>query len=496
MLSFSLARSLKKFPREGLGVTWSASKPECQDDGRKNAISLSSPATPNHLPQAGDDHKAFPPELIDIIIDHLHADNKSLAACTLVCRSWLPSSRYHLFSTITVIAHPQLSFWPLIRFLEEAKAIALFICDLNLWGQTSENFSIEVPLDAEPSLCHHSLAVMVSKLPTLRRLAIRGVRFAHTFSPLVPRSNTVKRFGKMIRSRSKRVREPSAALQAPACDLQSEHPLVERRVLASLAVRTCGSSTFPPVDFLKIPDLFSVIRKLVVCESLAEGTWYDGPSSTQLDASSIPQFRVYSMMMLWSSPSLLSILRQSSCLTSLTALSVGFDTWQDVVSTGLVLREIHTGLRTLALNETSLLSRYGSVDPDEWSALSLQSCVKLDTIKLELRLDFNISPDSDFYSQVCASALDTLAFVPTSVSHVILRLTLDANMTLSDFDNILDWLRMEELLLRLKHLESVVIIQADRPDVNKLDAVVIVGEYLVSLSSRMPRIQEMLDKLD
>jgi hypothetical protein len=42
------------------------------------------------------------PELIDVIIDMLHADRAALATCALVCKSWLPASRYHLFSKVTI----------------------------------------------------------------------------------------------------------------------------------------------------------------------------------------------------------------------------------------------------------------------------------------------------------------------------------------------------------------------------------------------------------
>ncbi|TDL26661.1 hypothetical protein BD410DRAFT_836514 [Rickenella mellea] len=39
-------------------------------------------------------------ELTDIIIDYLCDDRPSLRSCSLVCRSWLPSSRFHLISTL------------------------------------------------------------------------------------------------------------------------------------------------------------------------------------------------------------------------------------------------------------------------------------------------------------------------------------------------------------------------------------------------------------
>jgi hypothetical protein len=42
----------------------------------------------------------IPQELSDVIIDYLHDDRPALGRCGLVCWSWLPSSCFHLFSTI------------------------------------------------------------------------------------------------------------------------------------------------------------------------------------------------------------------------------------------------------------------------------------------------------------------------------------------------------------------------------------------------------------
>ena len=46
----------------------------------------------------------LPGEVIDKILDHLHGDVATLKTCTLVCRSWIPTCRYHLFAAIT--CHP------------------------------------------------------------------------------------------------------------------------------------------------------------------------------------------------------------------------------------------------------------------------------------------------------------------------------------------------------------------------------------------------------
>ncbi|KAE9397746.1 hypothetical protein BT96DRAFT_822927, partial [Gymnopus androsaceus JB14] len=44
----------------------------------------------------------YSPELFDAIIDFLHNDTEALFRCSLVCRSWVPTTRYHLFRCIHI----------------------------------------------------------------------------------------------------------------------------------------------------------------------------------------------------------------------------------------------------------------------------------------------------------------------------------------------------------------------------------------------------------
>lgn len=46
----------------------------------------------------------IPQELVDHIIDHLHDDPLALSNCARVCRGWLPTSRHHFFSKISLKA--------------------------------------------------------------------------------------------------------------------------------------------------------------------------------------------------------------------------------------------------------------------------------------------------------------------------------------------------------------------------------------------------------
>ncbi|KAJ7453793.1 hypothetical protein FB451DRAFT_665243 [Mycena latifolia] len=45
---------------------------------------------------------ALPAELWDSIIDHLHDDLAALLVCALVCRMWVPASRFHAFSSLAL----------------------------------------------------------------------------------------------------------------------------------------------------------------------------------------------------------------------------------------------------------------------------------------------------------------------------------------------------------------------------------------------------------
>ncbi|KAJ7146644.1 hypothetical protein C8R44DRAFT_757924 [Mycena epipterygia] len=44
----------------------------------------------------------IPVELQDLIIDHVHEQKQTLSTCGLVCKTWLRSSRHHLFGSVTL----------------------------------------------------------------------------------------------------------------------------------------------------------------------------------------------------------------------------------------------------------------------------------------------------------------------------------------------------------------------------------------------------------
>lgn len=74
-------------------------------------------------------NKPLPPEIWDYIIDFLRKDIRSLQACSLVCKSFLPRSRYHRFERLKLQPRHATSFY---KFLQGIPEIATFIRKLTI----------------------------------------------------------------------------------------------------------------------------------------------------------------------------------------------------------------------------------------------------------------------------------------------------------------------------------------------------------------------------
>ncbi|EMD32757.1 hypothetical protein CERSUDRAFT_126564 [Gelatoporia subvermispora B] len=116
----------------------------------------------------------IPPELADRIIDYLHDDTASLKTCSLTCLSWVPSSQYHLFSTVKLISP------------EDYVAFALLLALSPRLGQYVETMVLETyPEVPEGTL----LGDIAAHLGRVTRLFLTGADVpinAHTFAQLGP----------------------------------------------------------------------------------------------------------------------------------------------------------------------------------------------------------------------------------------------------------------------------------------------------------------------
>lgn len=77
----------------------------------------------------------LPPELFDETLDHLWDDPKTLQACNMTCRSWVPTARLHLFRSIRLSSPSSCS--DLSSILGAAPSIAWCVRKLTISAQYS-----------------------------------------------------------------------------------------------------------------------------------------------------------------------------------------------------------------------------------------------------------------------------------------------------------------------------------------------------------------------
>ncbi|KAJ6461110.1 hypothetical protein C8R45DRAFT_538614 [Mycena sanguinolenta] len=130
--------------------------------------------------------KRFPSELEDIAVDFCHGDNATLAACGLVCRSWLPTSRYHLFSSITLTAQNVRDFLDIVTL---SPVVPSLVQDVELRFSGISLLDLEVVpilvrltrtarLTLRPARDEVTLAVCTSSLSrALPSLGLRHLKF-------------------------------------------------------------------------------------------------------------------------------------------------------------------------------------------------------------------------------------------------------------------------------------------------------------------------------
>ncbi|KAH9926624.1 uncharacterized protein BXZ73DRAFT_49237, partial [Epithele typhae] len=69
----------------------------------------------------------LPGEVMDFVIDHLHADFPTLQACTLVCHAWLPAARFHLFNTLICEAAHGRTSTEFVNWASACPAVAPYV---------------------------------------------------------------------------------------------------------------------------------------------------------------------------------------------------------------------------------------------------------------------------------------------------------------------------------------------------------------------------------
>jgi len=79
----------------------------------------------------------LPPEILDLIVDHLHDEPTTLRTCCFVSRSWVPRTRRHLFADIEfgAIVQPPIELWKK-AFPDPSNSPAHYTRNLSIYGVT------------------------------------------------------------------------------------------------------------------------------------------------------------------------------------------------------------------------------------------------------------------------------------------------------------------------------------------------------------------------
>jgi hypothetical protein len=118
-------------------------------------------------------------EITDMIIDFLHDRPDALKVCSLVCRSWLPASRFHLFRSLTLRSHAPLRYSrnenphpcnELLAIIQRNPNIALLIHDLHI--REGQEFRKENWINQALGL-----PLLLKSLPKLTALHLRRVEW-------------------------------------------------------------------------------------------------------------------------------------------------------------------------------------------------------------------------------------------------------------------------------------------------------------------------------
>jgi hypothetical protein len=121
----------------------------------------------------------FPPELQDLVVDHLHDQKHSLATCGLVSKSSLRSSRHHLFGSVSLCDRNwedfvQLLGSPLATFTQSINSLTISVSDYDTHTPASSSNLNRVILLLrtfhEPAPCF--LANVLREFPALRSLRL------------------------------------------------------------------------------------------------------------------------------------------------------------------------------------------------------------------------------------------------------------------------------------------------------------------------------------
>lgn len=129
--------------------------------------------------------------MFDRFIDFLHHDSEALKACSLVCRAWIPASRFHLFEWLSfrivrpIYARNKGSYEDKVKLLDSSFC-TLFkhVRNIHIRGLMPDGYPIPIPSWLQPlgKYLNRFTSVTVLELLSMSTSSIRYILDASSFT--------------------------------------------------------------------------------------------------------------------------------------------------------------------------------------------------------------------------------------------------------------------------------------------------------------------------
>ncbi|KAI0815025.1 hypothetical protein BC629DRAFT_834035 [Irpex lacteus] len=127
-----------------------------------------------------DAYRTLPQEVIDMIIDFLQDDRRTLRSCAEVCKPWVRVAYYHLFRNFRIEATPS------FKAGYSAKLRAILQCSFHVYVQDLTVAPIPTRSSLYPELAEEDVVAFLTYLPRLRSLRLDQTGFTRHISKLHP----------------------------------------------------------------------------------------------------------------------------------------------------------------------------------------------------------------------------------------------------------------------------------------------------------------------
>ncbi|TCD66774.1 hypothetical protein EIP91_000965 [Steccherinum ochraceum] len=333
----------------------------------------------------------IPLELVDIILDYLHDDKPTLAACSLVSRDWRPSTRYHLFQALHIGGDAIVGGYDnFLRFLDASPSIRPYIRSLHVSGTWKSNI-------AKGERCLVGPYVLVSLLDTLTALT------------------TLTLDGVVWAGAARRNLQGLWPVKWPPIPRK-----FDTLVLSRIESYDRGPSQYTKSVF-QILHTFGSLQKLAITDIHFDAMSWN--NIARLETPTSLALRTFSMLGVSTSQAFINGLRRTQSVQSLTSLDLQCNSISDAHSFGTLIRDAGANLESLDV-DLSRLTRHVATSSvsDTMRSLNITYCTALTRLHLRVCIHPEWAAPADLRSG-WSYVSSTLPSIPSSIQVVAITLS-------------------------------------------------------------------------